>query len=360
MTARRKSGRETFARLLDWDAGQAPAERLAGHLLRLEGFKELDPSHPLGGPDGLKDIVCKKDGREWIAAAYFPRGQQSIKQIKQKWDHDTQGVAKHKVDGFVFVTNQKLTNSQKGKLSRALGVRYVHLIHLETIVSLLDSPVGYGIRLEFLDIEMEREEQIAFIASRDALIDRLQNSLEQLVAQLQNPELLKTLSSDQIRQSVPLSELKEFKTILDSIAGMRPITLTNFGIGLGVLGGTPAHVSNLRVPLAELKEFAEILDQIAGNRQILQGIGLFPSFLGGSTPSHVAKLRVPLEELKEFAQILDRIAGQRLSWGLSSIFPMSQGHVNQLAVPLAGLKEYEAVLDAIILKLKQKKLLESK
>jgi len=28
----------------------------------MEGYEAIDPSHPLGGQDGLKDIVCAKDG----------------------------------------------------------------------------------------------------------------------------------------------------------------------------------------------------------------------------------------------------------------------------------------------------------
>ncbi len=358
MTTRRRSGRETFARLLNWDAGQAPAERLAGHLLRLDGFKEIDPSHPLGGRDGLKDLVCTKEDRKWIAAAYFPRGQQNIRQIQAKFQHDLQGFTEQHVDGFVFVTNQKLTNSQKSKLLSLAGLQYLHLIHLETMVSLLDSPIGYGIRLEFLDVEMEKEEQIAFIATRDAIIDRLQNSLEQLIAQLQNPDLLRTVTSDQIRQSVPLSQLKEFKSILDSIAGMRPLTLSNVGIGLSVWSGVPGHVRDLRVPISELREFAEILDRIAGNRIILQGIGLMNVLT--PTPGHVAQLRVPLQDLKEFAAILDRIAGQRPVFDTPSVFSSSPGHVRQLAVPLTALKEYDETLDKILQKLQLKRSLESR
>ena len=49
--------RETFNRLLNWDRGQAPSERLAAIILSNEGFMGIDPSHPLGGKDGLKDMT---------------------------------------------------------------------------------------------------------------------------------------------------------------------------------------------------------------------------------------------------------------------------------------------------------------
>ena len=54
---RMSEGRETFNRLLNWDRGQAPSERLAAIILSKEGFNGVDPSHPLGGKDGLKDMT---------------------------------------------------------------------------------------------------------------------------------------------------------------------------------------------------------------------------------------------------------------------------------------------------------------
>ena len=74
---RMSEGRETFNRLLNWDRGQAPSERLAAIILSKEGFKGIDPSHPLGGKDGLKDMTLSFDGKRWIGAVYFPRGQQT-------------------------------------------------------------------------------------------------------------------------------------------------------------------------------------------------------------------------------------------------------------------------------------------
>ena len=71
---RRIEGREAWHRLLEWDKGQAPSERLAALLLSNEGFKNVDPSHPLGGKDGLKDMMLSYNGSKWIGAVYFPRG----------------------------------------------------------------------------------------------------------------------------------------------------------------------------------------------------------------------------------------------------------------------------------------------
>lgn len=308
MTRRRTEGSETFARLRDWSRGQAPAERLAAQLLRVEGFTSIDPSHPLGGPDGLKDVMCKRDGIKWIAAAYFPRGQQSFNAIADKFMQDLAGAETNQVDGFAFITNQELKLSERDQLKKSADGIEVELLHLERVASILDSPQCYGIRLEFLDIEMIKEEQLAYIAARDVIIERFQTALETIVSHLQNPNLLKNLSLEQIRASIPLSEIKEFKSILDTIAGFNPFTTSISSLGLGIFTGSPGHISNLRVPLAELKEFADILDRIAGHRDMLIGMtGLETSLFGGTKSGHIRDLHVPIVELQEYEATLDRV-----------------------------------------------------
>ena len=69
-------GDETQIRLLDWRQGQTPSEYLAALILDAEGYKDIDPSHPLGGPDGGRDGHCTKNGEPWTWAVYFPRGRQ--------------------------------------------------------------------------------------------------------------------------------------------------------------------------------------------------------------------------------------------------------------------------------------------
>ena len=83
--SRRKEGRETWSRLIEWDKGQAPSERLAAQLLIHEKYESLDPSHPLGGQDGTKDLLCKKENKKLIVVCYFPRGQQLFTVIKKKF-----------------------------------------------------------------------------------------------------------------------------------------------------------------------------------------------------------------------------------------------------------------------------------
>jgi hypothetical protein len=160
----RRDGHETWHRLLEWTKQQTPAERLAGHILRFDGFSSLDPVHPLGGQDGLKDITAMKDGKQWIAAAYFPRGKQTFKKIKDKFLNDAAGLSLSVDVGFAFITNQELRLAQRSKLTNLLENIDVEIYHLERIAQTLDSPQAYGIRLEFLDIPMSKEDQISFFA----------------------------------------------------------------------------------------------------------------------------------------------------------------------------------------------------
>lgn len=296
MNRRRTDGDETWNRLLNWSKGQKPSERFAAHVLRAGGYRSIDPSHPLGGRDGMKDMICVRNSQKWIGASYFPRGQKCFKEITDKFKHDVLGVAANQVDGIAFVTNQELKLKERKKLKDLADQTEVDLLHLERVASIIDSPQCYGIRLEFLDLEMTKEEQLAFIANRDAMIEQLQNTLEDIIVQLKNPELLKTLSAEQIQSSVPLSEIKEFKSILNSIVGFNQYAIGTYSFSMGNAG----HINDLRVPLTELREFVNILDRIAGN----------PVFSTNSIMSfggHVRDLRVPLSELKEYEITLDRI-----------------------------------------------------
>jgi hypothetical protein len=167
MNSRRSSdGDETWRRLLYWTKEQKASERLAASILENEKYS-VDPSHPLGGKDGGKDLICLRDGLKLIGAAYFPRGQQSFTDIKKKFNDDLQGVSKNDASGIIFVTNQELKLGERKELIILGGENIVELYHLERLVTILNSPSNYGIRYEYLDIEITKEELLAFHESRD-------------------------------------------------------------------------------------------------------------------------------------------------------------------------------------------------
>lgn len=182
MSNRRSSeGDETWFRLLNWTKGQKAAERISAHILKSEQYHSVDPSHPLGGRDGGKDILCAKNSKKYVGAVYFPRGQKSFSEIKSKFDGDALGVIKNKADGVVFITNQELSLSQRHKLDESVDFE-VTVYHLERVSSILDQPSNYGVRLEYLDVELTKEEQLAFFAQQEHKLNFYTEKLELLAA----------------------------------------------------------------------------------------------------------------------------------------------------------------------------------
>ena len=151
----------TFQILINWDRGNAFAERMAAKLVGLADYTDIDPQCPRGGPDGKKNILCSKDGKAFVVGCYFPTEQKEFKEIEDKFSDDYEGVEKHSADGFVFVTNQKITPGERLQLQKSHAES--DIFHGERVCNLLDSPAGYGVRLEFLDVELSKEEQISFL-----------------------------------------------------------------------------------------------------------------------------------------------------------------------------------------------------
>lgn len=154
---------ESRRRLLDWTGPQGASEYLAGQVLMDQGFKELDPSHPLGGRDGGADALAERNGLRWVMAVYFPRGQQTIADIKKKFIDDSAGVERNEVDALAFVTNQELRRAERRDLMDAVDFP-VKLYHLDRVVTILDQPRMYGVRHQFLGIDppegLERDERL--------------------------------------------------------------------------------------------------------------------------------------------------------------------------------------------------------
>lgn len=156
------SPQDTESRLRNWREGQTNAERLVSGILHAESFQGIDPQCPLGGPDGLKDFLCKKDGLTWVVAVYFPPTHQNFSGIKDKFKHDLEGVGKNSANAFAFFVNQPLTPGERLQLIDKARPFRTEIYHLERIRGVLDSPKGYGLRLEYLRISMSTDEQVAF------------------------------------------------------------------------------------------------------------------------------------------------------------------------------------------------------
>lgn len=320
---RRPDGRETYHRLREWDKGSAAAERLAVQLLHAFGFRSIDPSHPLGGPDGLKDAICMRNGLRWTAAAYFPQGQQRFGAIRKKFLADLKGAEANSAEGFVFVTNQELSLTERDELTAAAANELeVEILHLERIGSILNTPLYYGVRLEFLDLDMTREEQLAFIAARDSELHSLRVTIESLRDDIQKLIARSEAMDVSGKISVPLNELQEFKLILDKITESELANIYSADWASRVLGPHSGNINSLRVPLQELREFAQLLDRITGRSgHTASAVTAALLAADGKIPGHVDRLQVPLADLQEYERLLDRIIEKRreASQGLASL-----------------------------------------
>jgi fido (protein-threonine AMPylation protein) len=160
---------DTELRLSFWRDGSTKAERLAAAALRLSGYEEIDPQSPLGGPDGKKDILCQKGGLVWVGAVYFPSGPARFTAVKKKFKSDLDGMPVAPT-GFVFVTNQSLSPTQRSTLSNMVKVKgkEVDILHLQQLQNLFDSAPGYGVRIQYLGIEMNIEEQLSWAVDSDS------------------------------------------------------------------------------------------------------------------------------------------------------------------------------------------------
>ena len=161
---------ETWFRLREWTYDSAAAERLAYQILFEAGFQNVDPSHPLGGRDGKVDAKCTKDGLSWLAAVYFPRGEQPFPKIKQKFSHDCQGI--DGTAGFVFVTNQEVRLSEREQLRQLFQGARLEILHLESCAAILDKPSMAAVKQQFLGISKSLSEKpvaVQLVLSRVSL-----------------------------------------------------------------------------------------------------------------------------------------------------------------------------------------------
>lgn len=161
---------ETWHRLREWTYGSAMAERLAAQILRADGYTSIDPSHPLGGPDGGCDALCRKDGKHWSVGVHFARGKEAFGALARKFAEDaekTTGAA----DAFVFVTNQQLVKSQRAALKKKVAPLEADIYHLERVVGVLDAPGMRSVRRQFLFIDDDGDESLErvgrFVSSWD-------------------------------------------------------------------------------------------------------------------------------------------------------------------------------------------------
>lgn len=200
----RKYAKESFHRLLEWENGSQSSERLAAICIEKFGYSKINPQQPRGGKDGGTDIICFKDEVEYRCCVYFPRGQKIFKEIVKKFSSDVLNPKKKcEQKNVVFFTNQELTVNKREILCSLCGKRKINcdIISIERINNLLNQPEMYGVRLEFLDIEMNKEEQFSFYAANLKRIDKMNKALVDFMKK-QNKHIKSKIMAEQIDRNV--------------------------------------------------------------------------------------------------------------------------------------------------------------
>ncbi|MDD9709147.1 hypothetical protein PVW53_17660 [Seohaeicola sp. SP36] len=171
---------ETDRRLKDYlNTNQAARERMCLEILSVqEGYSDVSPRLPKGGPDGSRDIQSFYRDDLCFGAVGFVNdagdGNEHRKQIKKKFKEDLKNALSEKKDGtpppkaFVFLTNVGLTPgiiSELKEHARGKGISYCDIFDREILRVALDSNRGYAIRHRYLDISLSDAEQKEFFTA---------------------------------------------------------------------------------------------------------------------------------------------------------------------------------------------------
>ena len=157
------------------DTNQRDREQMCRAILALDRrYSEVRPRHPHGGPDGGRDIEAVLDGnRTAYGAVGFANGAndsaEQRAQIRTKFRDDLSSALKAKADlsGFVFFTNLHFTMGEQASMkaeAKDAGVAHCDVLDRERLRIELDSPAGFFIRFQYLDIPLSPGEQASFLS----------------------------------------------------------------------------------------------------------------------------------------------------------------------------------------------------
>lgn len=98
-----------------------------------------------------------------------------------------EGAYRNGAKGIAFITNQELSLMERKTLEETDETLDVRIYHLERIANILNMPKMYGIRLEYLEIEMTKEEQLAYFSYvNEQGITRIERKLDDLCENIRN------------------------------------------------------------------------------------------------------------------------------------------------------------------------------
>ena len=182
-------------------------------------FTDVRPRHPRGGPDGARDIeaIYREDLKAFGAVGFVNQANDSDEQrkkIKAKFTSDLESAvsADSNLGVFVFFTNTNLTIGEKEQLieeAKGKRITYCDIFDRERIRIALDSPDGFAIRFQYLNIALSEEEQASFFSRWGDDIQSVISSGFQKIEGALNRVLFLQEANDPISQLVLLFELDE-------------------------------------------------------------------------------------------------------------------------------------------------------
>lgn len=157
------------------DTNQLHREQMCRAILAIDKrFSDVRPRHPRGGPDGGRDIeaVYRGDQITFGAVGFVNQANDSDEQkktIKAKFSSDLSSAlsSNAKLSAFVFFTNINLTIGEKESLkndAKKFNILFCEILDRERLRISLDSPDGFSIRFQYLNISLSEEEQASFFA----------------------------------------------------------------------------------------------------------------------------------------------------------------------------------------------------
>lgn len=175
---------ETDIRLRSWlDANQRDREQMCRSLMALDPhYSDVKPRHPMGGPDGGRDIeaIFDSDRVAYGAVGFQNSANDSDEQkrrIGTKFSDDLASALSAKPDlkAFVFLTNLRFTMGELSEMkdeAHRRGIEHCDVLDRERLRIQLDSPSGFFIRFQHLGIPLSEAEQASFLAQYG---DRIQD-----------------------------------------------------------------------------------------------------------------------------------------------------------------------------------------
>ena len=180
------------------NSNQAGRERMCLKILSIQdNFSDVTPRLPKGGPDGGRDLQAFYNGQLCYGAVGFVNDAadaQHRSQIETKFKDDLKSaitandVEKTDLKTFVFFTNVSLTPASFASLEKIAaddGIETCKIYDRERLANVLDSPKGYAIRFQYLNISMTDAEQFGLFNSMSETISELKNELKAGLANIE-------------------------------------------------------------------------------------------------------------------------------------------------------------------------------